>query len=165
MWALDLVRHGLRWRVGCGTNINLWRDNWIPRDEGLEPFTPKLLNPADATVSMLINQQTGGWDEDLVRSFFWDIDAEDILRLPLPLSAVDDQRIWHFAKTGHYTVRSAYHLAQKNQKSSTQARTGSTTRTNDTDWNWIWTLKIPNKIRIFLWRLLKSSLPVYEVLS
>ena len=35
MHGLDLLKKGIIWRVVDGSSINIWRDNWIPRDSGL----------------------------------------------------------------------------------------------------------------------------------
>lgn len=40
--ASDMVKRGIRWRVGNGENIDMWCDNWIPRDRNLKPITPNL---------------------------------------------------------------------------------------------------------------------------
>ena len=34
--GLDLLKSGVIWRVCDGSNINIWRDNWLPRKSGLK---------------------------------------------------------------------------------------------------------------------------------
>ena len=36
MHGLDLLKKGVICRVRDGANINIWRDNWLPRDSGLQ---------------------------------------------------------------------------------------------------------------------------------
>ncbi|KAL5537727.1 hypothetical protein UlMin_043927 [Ulmus minor] len=53
-------------------------------------------------------------------------EAEAILSLPLPRRNIPDSFLWHFDKSGHYTVRSGYWLATKSKSvpsSSTSSHT------------------------------------------
>lgn len=40
--AMDLVRRGIGWRIGAGVDVDIWKDNWIPRQSSMKPFTPNL---------------------------------------------------------------------------------------------------------------------------
>lgn len=53
--ALPLVATGIRWRVGNGEHRRMWEDNWIPRDNGMKPFTPDLYDIGSATVANLLD--------------------------------------------------------------------------------------------------------------
>lgn len=37
--ALELVKKGVRWRVGNGQSIHIWKEERIPRDSCLKPIT------------------------------------------------------------------------------------------------------------------------------
>ncbi|KAK2642133.1 hypothetical protein Ddye_023896 [Dipteronia dyeriana] len=63
-----------------------------------------------AIVRTLISP-SGGWDVQLVRSFFWSEEAELILSIPLGISQAKDTLQWHFDKKGNYLVRSGYKFA------------------------------------------------------
>lgn len=52
--ASPLVRKGVRWRVGNGMNIDVWRDPWIHRDGLYCPITPNFSQNADLKVADLI---------------------------------------------------------------------------------------------------------------
>ena len=41
MHGLELLKKGVIWRIRDGANINIWRDNWLPRDSGLQISTKK----------------------------------------------------------------------------------------------------------------------------
>lgn len=62
--ALELVKIGVRWRIGDGTTVDIWKDNWIPRTMSLKPFTPNLLGLEDTTVSILIDADLKVWGEE-----------------------------------------------------------------------------------------------------
>lgn len=83
-----------------------------------------------------------------------DFDLESIKSIPLNLN-LDDKLVWHYDKTGKYSVKSGYNLFQKIKIDGIFARTSPMGRI----WNNVWKLKIPSKIKLFCWKALKGSLP------
>jgi hypothetical protein len=60
--GLYLLKKGVVWRVGDGSAIRIWRDNWIPRPYGMKPIGS--IRPCRLRrVSHLIDQVSGSWDE------------------------------------------------------------------------------------------------------
>jgi hypothetical protein len=106
--GLDLVKQGIIWRVGTGEGIDVWSDPWIPRGTTRRPRTPNGLDEP-MRVADLINQDSGQWDEDLVRFVFQHEDAEEILSIPIR-AGMEDGVAWHFDKKGIFSVKSAYRL-------------------------------------------------------
>jgi hypothetical protein len=105
--GLACFKKGCIWRVGDGTQINIWSDNWIPSSHNMKVMTPKgavLLN----NVSDLINPIDGQWDVELINDIFWPIDAHRIFQIPLTPDR-EDFVAWNCTKTGLYMVRSGYH--------------------------------------------------------
>ncbi|KAL5555904.1 hypothetical protein UlMin_038140 [Ulmus minor] len=105
-------------------------------------------------VSSLITA-SGSWDSNLIRASFHPDEAEAILSLPLPRRKILDSFLWHYDKFGHYTVRSGYWLATK-RKSAPSSSTSSHTSW----WKRFWRLRIPPKIRIFLWKAYYNWIPL-----
>lgn len=147
--SLDLVKKGIRWRVGNGENIGVWVDNWIPRTSIMRPITPDLLELGDISVSMLIDSTVGAWDVDVIRGIFWEEDVDSILQIPVSQNHGQDIRIWHFTKHGHYSVRSAYYLARDMKKDVRRNVLGCSSSLVAVNWDWIWSLKLPNRIKVF----------------
>jgi hypothetical protein len=75
--GLDCFKLGYIWRVGDGTQIKIWEDNWIPGSHDMKIQTRRGNNLV-SSVDELINPVTATWDEDLVRSIL-EIDANRIL--------------------------------------------------------------------------------------
>jgi hypothetical protein len=67
--GVGLLKEGIVWRVGDGTNINIWTDPWLARDDARFPITPRG-QCVLTKVNELLNPITGVWDEDLVRQTF-----------------------------------------------------------------------------------------------
>ncbi|TXG67924.1 hypothetical protein EZV62_009199 [Acer yangbiense] len=82
------------------------------------------------------------------------IGVEAILSLPLSRFQTGDSLLWHFDKSGNYSVRSGYKLKKLIQSSV------ETFGSFDVDW-WksIWCLKIPLKVSVFVWKACRNWLP------
>jgi hypothetical protein len=37
--GVELLKDGLIWRIGDGSFVNIWTDNWLSRDDALQPIT------------------------------------------------------------------------------------------------------------------------------
>lgn len=78
--GLDLLKHGVVHRVGDGKSIRIWRDNWIPRAHGMKPVGS--CRPCRLRwVSHLIDDDSGTWDETLVRRYFYACDVDEIFKI------------------------------------------------------------------------------------
>ena len=102
------------WRVGDGTKIKIWKDEWIPRSPTKKVLTTRG-NHLLSRVCDLIDPMTGDWDEQLVRQTFWQVDAQRILAIPLPLNDMTNFVAWNMTRTGVFTVRSGYHGVWESQ--------------------------------------------------
>ena len=112
--GIQTFKRGCIWRVGTGSQINIWNDPWIPTSE-----TRKIITPRGATmlskVEELIDPYTGQWDESLIRDVFWEVDVHRILQIPLRVQVMEDFVSWHYNRTGVFTVRSTYHVQFQHQ--------------------------------------------------
>jgi len=68
--GVQALNKGLIWRVGDGTQINIWLDPWIPDSITRRPITPRGQTIL-TKVSELINPVSGEWDRELVEEIFW----------------------------------------------------------------------------------------------
>lgn len=84
-------------------------------------------------------------------------DALLILSIPLQRRE-DDSWFWRKDKLGQYTVKSAYAAIR-------EGITNNHSSSNSGFWNKIWNLKIPLKIKHFIWRAInRDCLPTKEML-
>ncbi|KAK3204628.1 hypothetical protein Dsin_018674 [Dipteronia sinensis] len=101
-----ILEKGLRWRVGKGDSIRIYKDQWVPR-----PYTFKILSPPslgiDATVDCLVSP-SGGWDMRHLQQNFLDCDVNAMLEIPLGAGVTNDTIVWHFEGSGAYSVKSGY---------------------------------------------------------
>jgi hypothetical protein len=106
--GVELMKKGTVWRIGDGTNVNIWTDPWLARDDALKPITPRR-QCIYTKVSELISPITGQWDMQLIAENFWKIDADIILATPIR-EDFEDFFAWHYDSKGIFSVKSAYKL-------------------------------------------------------
>jgi ribonuclease HI len=90
-------------------------------------------------------------------------DAEEILRIRIPQTNGEDYIAWHYETTGIFSIRSAYRLALL--QNTTNLCSGQQSNKPDGDrpiWDVIWKTKVPQKIKIFTWRLATEALAVQK---
>jgi hypothetical protein len=68
--GIKALKDGLIWCVGDGNSIKIWLNPWIPRGVTRMPITPRG-HTLITHISDLIDQNTGDWDQVLVRDIFW----------------------------------------------------------------------------------------------
>ena len=101
---------GLRWRVGNGRDIRVWKDPWIPK---LGNFLPKHVpddNAEDTRVNELIEEDTKKWNIEKINEMFPANVAEMIQGIPIGNLNAEDILVWHQEENGVYSVRSGYRM-------------------------------------------------------
>lgn len=148
-----MLHKGLRWRVGNGKQVPVYKSNWIQNmDISREVKLPGL--QPNAMVADFINKENQ-WREDMVVQHFSSEAGERILRTPLPRTPRKDILIWQFDKQGNYSVKSGYQVAVKLKSPGNPSCSDS----SKTQWKVIWEADIPEKIKIFMWRAAQNMLP------
>jgi hypothetical protein len=109
IYGLELLKKGVVWRIGNGSSVRTFRDNWLPRVDDPKVAMKRRTNRR-RWVSELINPDTRSWDERLIREISYAHDADMILSIKLPMTPCDDFVAWLPEKNGMFTVSSAYRL-------------------------------------------------------
>ncbi|PPD80369.1 hypothetical protein GOBAR_DD22687 [Gossypium barbadense] len=98
------------------------------------------------------------WNEEIITRIFSAKDVEVIRCIPLSKVECANCQVWQGEKTGQYTVRSGYkELMIQNE---------NTEISNDTQmiYRKLWSLSIPAKIKLTMWRALRGFLPTGQTL-
>ncbi|GAU48398.1 hypothetical protein TSUD_405430 [Trifolium subterraneum] len=86
------------------------------------------------------------WDTHLISLIFDPIKAARILNTPLYPSVTEDRRLWSGERNGDYSVRSAYRLCVQELIDTSHLRVNG-------DWNLLWKIKAPPKVKNLIWRI------------
>ncbi|KAL5556875.1 hypothetical protein UlMin_039111 [Ulmus minor] len=152
LWGRELYKQGLRRKIGSGQDTYIYHDCWLPRAGVFKISSPRVLGKFDKVSSLIT--ASGSWDSSLIRESFHEDEAEAILSLPLPKRTTPDTLRWHYDKSGHYTVRSGYWLAN-----NCRSVPSSSTSSLNSWWKRFWRLRVPSKIRIFIWKAFYNWIP------
>ena len=156
LWSRDLIERGSSWRVGNGDSVRIYKNVWLPSPDGRIKSPIFHLAP-ESTVQSLIDPDTGWWNTNLIDWCFHPPDARLIKSLPLSFTPQPDTLVWKSEKSRSYSVKSEY-------KSLCELHNRDTNRPLVSDsqkgfWKCLWKLKVPGKIKHFLWRACTNSLP------
>ena len=66
----DVLKRGARWRIGCGENVSVWNDAWLPSRDRPTVQSPVVEAFQDAKVRDLINPDLQMWETDLIKGLF-----------------------------------------------------------------------------------------------
>ena len=99
------------------------------------------------------------WNPRTIRALFLPFEADLILKIPLSYTLPEDKLIWMGNKRGAFTVRSAYFVAVKILDTRVNGECSSGDP-NSLIWRKIWSMKLPEKIKIFSWRACVNGLPL-----
>ena len=76
----------------------------------------------------------------------------------------EDVRIREHEKNGSFTVRSCYHMLLTQNRHQQQDGNEEISIAYKKLWKRIWGAKVPNKFRVFAWRISQEILPVRQKL-
>ncbi|KAL7265055.1 hypothetical protein ACSBR1_002914 [Camellia fascicularis] len=135
---------GSKWCVGDGTQISIWFDWWCGESNlaSLFPHSP-LIN--SETVNLLLDEE-GGWDIFKLNSKLPREAIDLALKVHLPrFVTYPDTPHWHGSGSGDFSTASAYEMVAIHEA-------------ENCNWLWLWKLKLPQKIKGFVWLVLHGKL-------
>jgi hypothetical protein len=101
-----------------------------------------------------------------LRTCMYPHDVKAVMQIRLSGRIPQDYVAWFHEKSGLFTVRSAYHLAVRSDLGNGRIRTDEGSSSNADGrrslYNEIWSAKVPQKVRIFAWRLSQDGLATQE---
>lgn len=95
----EVIKKGVQWRVGNGSLIRIYHENWLP-----DPYIKRVVSPrdflgGDACVSVLIDRDQHCWMNETIDNNFLLHEATMIQSIPLSLRDCEDQIFWHTLRT------------------------------------------------------------------
>ncbi|XP_074310491.1 uncharacterized protein LOC141646518 [Silene latifolia] len=153
--AREVIRLGIRRRVGDGLSTCVWTNPWIPGTQ-----TRMFLSPRrDADVGMMVaNLWTADgkdWDSSKVRRFFLPFEHNRIFSMRIISTKPMDAWTWDFEKDGEYSVKSAYKLLTKD---GVDVVCSSDLTKEKALWNSIWKANVNPKVKVFMWQFCNDAI-------
>ena len=118
-------------------------------------------SPGPQLVSDLLTHSSSSlnstrWNIPLVRSLYHGATANCILSIPVSLVGGSDSLIWTEGSSGCYTAKAGYTLLLKGKFQNQPAI--------DPFWKFLWSISLPQKQLLFVWKLLHKAIPSTDVL-
>lgn len=157
--AKEELCKGFRWVIGDGNDIVAAKDPWLRTKNNFCVDPDPVYEDRNEVVSSLFMPNERKWDINLVRERFLHDDAEVILGVRIPQrDDVRDKIVWTGSNDGIYNVKNGYHYWSN-------LRVSGVTALQSLGWKKIWHLKLPPKIKTFIWRFCSNIIPVRKRLS
>lgn len=152
-----LVQTGSLWRVGNGRKINIYGDRWLPGGDLACVVSPTNEDASNWVVEKLLTARGEGWNDQLVDALFLPFEAQRIKCIPLLVTDQDDCVTWPRCRSDVYSVKMGYQLLCETELNALPS--SSNADEVKLFWKSIWRLKVPNKVKFFLWRAYSNALP------
>ncbi|KAF7815029.1 reverse transcriptase [Senna tora] len=142
-FAKDLILPKLKWAIGSGEDIPINHPFW---------FQP--LNFAHSVIKVKdLIHPSGFWDNQKVKDCYGDQTASQILAIKPSRHNIKDILFWDGNNSGVYTVKDGFKAASDSSGRSTPV-------SQFREWDTLWKLKLPPKLKVFGWKLAHNSLPL-----
>lgn len=136
--------------MGDGCNVDILNDPWLPDIEN-----PYVITKSEALieqkVSSLFDMNQDQWDMDVLAEMFEERDYMLIVSIPVQRNEPDSW-YWKKDKMEQYTVKNVYAMIQEKKHEQHSSDSSSF-------WKQIWNLKIPPKVKNFVWGAASECLP------
>lgn len=116
-------------------------------------------------VSDLIDHTNLSWKKKMVECLFNEEDSRAILAIPIALLGCPYALIWHHNTSGTYRVKTAYRRLKQRFNQEQMVNPDQSFSIPSSTWKSVWSLLVPPKVKTFIWRAIKNSLPVKENLT
>ena len=119
-------------------------------------MSPILEGWEETTVDVLINEENRTWNDDLIAGLFAPEEAELIKKIPFSKHPTEDKLYWPWTQNGQYSCKSGYRFLKMEEEEPRQEVEQNGEKNL---WRSIWGLRVPNKIKNFLWRVCRDAIP------
>ncbi|KAK9011773.1 hypothetical protein V6N11_039855 [Hibiscus sabdariffa] len=144
----DSFRDNTFWLVGDATDVHLWNDTWAP---SVGPLRPWLSNALPSVYQLHFEDMLhadGNWNVSRLSELLDHAVVPHVLGvLPPSFDAARDRVAWRLTPSGAFTVASAY-----------EGFLSPSWDVCDPKWSSIWSLPVAQRVRMFLWLVLRQRL-------
>ena len=118
-------------------------------------------------VEEIIDNEKGEWNLEAIENWLTEEEKQAIEVIPISEQEREDNLIWPYNSSGIYTVKFGYEVLKQDKMIKVSNASNVTSSSHIVDrkiWNTIWSMKIPNKVKNFLWKCYVDAIPCcYEL--
>lgn len=135
--------------------MNIWSVPRLNRPPSRGVISKRKEGCTCEVVADLSDPLGGIWKEEVVRETFLPFEANEILDMPLHPIPLDNTFVWNHEKSGENSVKRDTVLLRYTRGNRRWSRFVGVPSL----WKKIWSLNVPPKVRVFVWRLCSGALP------
>lgn len=163
IWNITQVTFGVTsslhtWWLNDGKLINVRANPWLRAGDSSYIQTLLISRLRNLKANDLIDPLNGKWNSVFIHEIFHDTDAQRIISMPLCLQNAKDKVIRKLSKDDNFIMKSTYYHIMENMVDNVDFHENG-------DWNSIWQLDVPQKMKLLLWRVARGCLPTRMRLS
>ncbi|CAN6571026.1 unnamed protein product [Malus baccata var. baccata] len=154
----DIILGGAHWQIMNGKEVRVWVDKWLPSIPSGRPSPLGMVQVSrNLRVNSLICNESGDWEVDFLKPFVVEDEIKAILEIPLGDPTLKDRLVWPFKKKGAYSVKSGYYWALSRTHIHRNVNPHRSDMIPAQLWKCMWSLEVPPKIRVFMWKSLHAA--------
>jgi len=146
METMEKTSKGMGVAIGDGRNTEFWNHIWLDGKQLIE----HVIRPAlDALHSSRVRDfwtPGSGWNWTSLAQFLPTEILQCMASFDLGADEIDDTPLWIASKKGSFTIQSAIQILQASDSM------------RELQWEWLWHLRLPYRIQVFLWLLFHRKL-------
>lgn len=77
IWGREVLKLGIRWRIGNGESVQIMKDPWLPTPTSFKIISPRN-DQLEHTQVVEIIKDNREWDWEHLRTQFLDVDLQNI---------------------------------------------------------------------------------------
>ncbi|KAK9755091.1 hypothetical protein RND81_01G002100 [Saponaria officinalis] len=160
--AREVLKKGIRKRVGNGLSTYVWQDPWIPGTQTRLVLSPRRNEREDMLVTELRNADGQSWNMSKVRALFLPFEQVRISNMRIGAFQTEDSWCWDLEKDGEYSVKTAYRAVVGEYG----AETGPSDLTRE-KWLWskIWQARVLPRVKVCFWQMCNDALATWSNLA
>ncbi|KAL4367556.1 hypothetical protein GQ457_05G010050 [Hibiscus cannabinus] len=160
--GIDVIKLGAMWSIGNGKNTLIWDDRWIP---GMRNLAVETARPERCDVSLVAHlfcTNERKWNVSKLQQLFSRKEVCLITAIPIAGHSVCDEFVWIHNKSGEHSVKSGYRAIMDSKIDEASPGPSYVSSQDTTLWRSVWNLKVPPKIRNFVWKVCKNIAPTKD---
>ncbi|WOL00311.1 hypothetical protein Cni_G09024 [Canna indica] len=153
--AIEMLREGLKVKIGNGKKTNVWTDPWI-ESYPIEKW-PTFVNMDKIQEVTMVNEfiRNGEWNLNLIKDVLGEEHMCKIRQLYLPSENIEDKWIWCLNRKGKLSCKIAYNFLKRKDYEMGGKKW---------KWGFLWALNLIPRIKMFLWKFFQGRIPTTELL-
>jgi hypothetical protein len=100
-----VLKRGCYWTIGNEESIDPWEDKWLHQRGNVDSWSTKPETSTISKVSDLMEDNSNGWNEQVIHQNFIPSKAQIFLQIPIMDKTQPDMLTWDGTWDGNYTVK------------------------------------------------------------